>query len=69
MFWEIESVQRIIQMTRCLTGRLFSLSSISFPPSPLLHNIFEDNCRLEDKNPGCGACCHFLLGPDLNKEL
>ncbi len=45
-----------------------SLLSPSLRP-PLLHIIFEDNCRLEDKNPGCGACRHFLLGPDLNKEL
>lgn len=70
MFWEIESVQRIIQMTHCLTGCLFSLSSISFPSCPPPPDIiFEDYCRLEDKNPGCGACRHFFLSPDLNKEL
>lgn len=34
MFCEIESVQRFIQMTCCLTRCLFSLSSIAFPPPP-----------------------------------
>lgn len=47
---------------------LFSLLHL-LPSASLLHIIFEDNCRLEDKNPGCGGCRHFLLGPDLNKEL